>query len=385
MEAYLDNSATTKPKKEVVDIMMKSLTTSFGNPSSLHKKGVEVEKMIKEARKNMSKALYAKADEIIFTSGGTEANNLAILGAVRARKREGRRIITSKIEHPSVLEVFKNLEKEGYEVIYLDIDKSGKIHVEDVIKYINDETILISIMHVNNEVGTIQPIEEIGELLKRLNKKPTFHVDGIQSFGKIKVSPQKIGIDLFSISAHKIHGPKGVGALYVKKGTKLQPIFYGGSQESGIRSGTENVPGILGLGEAVKDFNENINENINIMKNYREIFKNKLINNIDEVKINGCEKEHAPHILSASFSGIRGEVLLHYLEQYNIYVSTGSACSSNKKISQSHVLKNMNLSNDEIEGTIRFSFSYLNNLEELNYAIDKIKSSVEELRKIIKR
>ncbi|WP_330396891.1 cysteine desulfurase family protein [Anaeromicrobium sediminis] len=385
MEAYFDNSATTKPKGEVVDIMLKSLTDYYGNPSSLHKKGVEVEKLVKEARKQLAKSLYAKPEEIIFTSGGTEANNLAILGTIKSKKREGRKIITTKIEHPSVLNVYKTLENEGYEVVYLRIDEYGMISIDELKENLTDDTILVSIMHVNNEVGTIQPIEEIGKILKKLKKRPTFHVDAIQSFGKIKISPQKIGIDLLSVSAHKVHGPKGVGVLYIKKGTKIQPIVFGGSQETGIRSGTENVPGILGFGAAVSDFNNKIEEHIEYIKNFREKFKEKILAQVKDIKVNGHETCHAPHILNISFSGIRGEVLLHYLEQYNIYVSTGSACSSNKKSSQSHVLKSMKLTNEQIEGAIRFSFSYTNKMEEMDYAIEKIKNSVEELRMIIKR
>ncbi|QEK13637.1 cysteine desulfurase [Crassaminicella thermophila] len=385
MEVYLDNSATTKPNIEVVNIMTKALTDYYGNPSSLHHKGVEVEKLIKTARKQLAKALGASEQEIIFTSGGTESNNMAIMGAIESKKRKGNRIITTKIEHPSVLNVYKNLETKGYEVIYLDVDSFGKINMEQLKESISEETILISIMHVNNEVGTIQPVEEIGKIIKNNNENFIFHVDAIQSFGKIKFTPKKIGAHLLSVSGHKIHGPKGIGALYIKKGLKMTPLIYGGNQETGIRSGTENTPGILGLGEAARCLYEDMDNKINKMW----ILKNKLIegikNEIHDIKINGFEKEgSAPHIANISFLGIRGEVLLHSLEQDGIYVSTGSACSS-KKNTKSHVLKAMGLKDYEIEGAIRFSFSYNNTLEEIDYAIDKLKKHVKDIRKIVKR
>jgi cysteine desulfurase len=385
MEVYLDNSATTKPNREVVEMMLKGLTDYYGNPSSLHHKGVEVEKLMKIARKQLSKALGVKDQEIIFTSGGTESNNMAIVGAVEAKKRNGKRIITTKVEHPSVLNVYKNLEMQGYEVSYLDVDPFGKIDLDQFKEYLSKDTILISIMHVNNEVGTVQPIEEIGKIIKNPKYSSLFHVDAIQSFGKIKFTPNKLGADLLSISAHKVHGPKGIGALYVKKNLKLSPMLYGGNQETGMRSGTENIPGILGLGEAAKTIYENIDKNIDKMWMLKNSFLEHIKNEIKDIKVNGYEREgSAPHIANISFFGIRGEVLLHSLEQDGIYVSTGSACSS-KKSSKSHVLKAMGLKEEAIEGAIRFSFSYHNTQEEIDYAIDKIKKSVKDIRKIMKR
>jgi cysteine desulfurase len=385
MEVYLDNSATTKPNKEVVEIMLKGLTDYYGNPSSLHHKGVEVEKLMKTARKQLAKALGAREQEIIFTSGGTESNNTAILGAVEAKKRNGKRIITTRVEHPSVLNVYKNLEMQGYEVSYLDVDSLGKISLDQFKEYLSEDTILISIMHVNNEVGTIQPVEEIGKIIKSTSNKPIFHVDAIQSFGKIKFTPNKLGADLLAISGHKIHGPKGIGALYMKKNLKVAPMLYGGNQETGMRSGTENIPGILGLGEAVKIIYENTDKNIDKMWMLKNSFIEHIKNEVKDIKVNGYEREgSAPHIANISFSGIRGEVLLHSLEQDGIYVSTGSACSS-KKSSKSHVLKAMGLKEEAIEGAIRFSFSYHNTQEQIDYAIDKIKKSVKDIRKIMKR
>ncbi|QZY56359.1 cysteine desulfurase family protein [Crassaminicella profunda] len=385
MEVYLDNSATTKPNKEVVEMMLKGLTDYYGNPSSLHHKGVEVEKLMKTARKQLAKALGAREQEIIFTSGGTESNNTAIIGAVESKKRKGKKIITTKIEHPSVLNVYKNLEKKGYEVIYLDVDSFGKINIEELKNYLSEDTILISIMHVNNEVGTVQPVEEIGKIIKNCTNKPILHVDAIQSFGKIKFTPSKLGADLLSISGHKVHGPKGIGGLYIKKNLKVTPIIYGGNQETGIRSGTENVPGILGLGEASKGLYENIDSNLEKLWTLKNTFIEHVKNEIADIKINGYEREgSAPHIANISFLGIRGEVLLHSLEQDGIYVSTGSACSSRKN-TKSHVLNAMGLKEDEIEGAIRFSFSYHNTQEEIDYAVDKIIKSVKDIRKIMKR
>ncbi|WP_053957683.1 cysteine desulfurase family protein [Inediibacterium massiliense] len=382
MEVYLDNSATTKPNEEVVQMMIKVLTEYYGNPSSLHHKGVEVERMVKDARKKLSKALGALDQEIIFTSGGTESNNMAIQGSLKNRR--GKKIITTKIEHPSVLNVYKELENKGYDVVYIDVDSFGRINIEQVKENLSEDTALISMMHVNNEVGTIQPIEEIGKLLSKMKQKPIFHVDAIQSFGKIKFTPKKLGADLLSISGHKIHGPKGIGALYIRKNTNISPILYGGNQETGIRSGTENVPGIIGLGEACVELYD-MDEKIAILQSLKDRFIGGIKNEVREIKINGYEKEgSAPHIANISFLGIRGEVLLHSLEQDGIYVSTGSACSSHKN-SKSHVLKNMKLKDEEIEGAIRFSFSYHNTIEEIDYAVEKVKNHVKDLRKIIKR
>lgn len=383
MEIYLDNGATTKPRKEVIDIINKSFTEYYGNPSSLHKKGVEIEKMIRKARKQVAKALGADEGEIYFTSGGTESNNLAILGALEGNKRRGNHIITTKIEHPSVLNVFKVLEERGYDVTYLSVNKKGQIDVEELKNSIKDDTVLISIMYVNNEVGTIQPIEKISKMLSGMEKRPIFHVDAIQAFGKIKFSLKKLNVDLMSISGHKIHGPKGIGALYVKKGTKIKSIIFGGNQETGIRSGTENVHGILGLGVAAELVKKEFSENTNKMKKLKIRLFNGINENIDNIKVNGFIDEiSAPHILNVSFLGIRGEVLLHSLEQDGIYVSTGSACSSKKK-SFSHVLEEMGLSEKEMEGAIRISFSPYNTEEEIDYVIERLIFHVRELRKVI--
>ena len=371
MEIYLDNSATTKPYNEVVEEMVKALTTEYGNPSSLHKKGIEVDRKIKEIRQNIARTLGTKDKEIFFTSGGTESNNTIIRGVAYNFRKIKNHIISTVIEHPSVLNTLADLEKEGFEITLLEVDESGKINIEDLKKAIKPSTILISTMHVNNEVGSIQPIEEIGKYLKTLDEKIYFHVDCVQSYTKIKFRPSRYNIDFMTVSGHKFHGPKGIGFMYIKENSKLKPIITGGGQESSVRSGTENVPGIYGLGKAVE-----------IIENLKNLLKEKILKNIDGVKINSPE-DGVCHILNVSFENIRGEVLLHFLEQKNIYVSTGSACSSKKK--GSHVLNAIKLTPDEIEGAIRFSLSDFNTEEEILETVKVLKDSINDLRMIIKR
>ena len=382
MEIYLDNSATTKPYKEVIDKMVYALSTDYANPSSLHRKGVEVEKNIKTIRQSIARTLGAKDKEIYFTSGGTESNNAIIRGVVALNKKRKNHIISTTIEHPSVLNTLKDLEAEGCEVTYLEVDKDGKINIEDFKKAIKATTCLVTIMHVNNEVGSIQPIQEIGKYLKTLNDKIYLHVDAVQSYGKINFRSSKYNIDFMSVSGHKLHGPKGIGFMYVKENNRIKPMLTGGGQEIGIRSGTENTPGIYGLGEAIKIINEDLDSKIEKIKNLRDLLKNQIIENIEEIKINSPE-DSVCHILNISFYGIKGEVLLHYLEQKGVYVSTGSACSSKKK--GSHVLNAMGLTPQEIEGTIRFSLSDLNTEEEMKEAVNIVKESVNDLRMIMRR
>lgn len=382
MEIYLDNSATTKPYQEVVDKMVLALTTQYGNPSSIHKKGIEVEREIKEIRRNIARSLGAKENEIYFTSGGTECNNTIIRSVARLNKKTKNHIISTVIEHPSVLDTLKDLESEGFEVTYLPVDKDGKISIEDLKNAIKKETILVSIMHVNNEIGTIQPIEEIGKYLKSLDEKIYLHVDAVQSYAKIKFRPSRYNIDFMSVSGHKLHGPKGIGFMYVKENNRIKPLLTGGGQEIGIRSGTENVPGIYGIGEAVKVINKDLEGTIDKIRKLRDLLKEEILANIDDVKINTPE-DGVCHVLNVSFRGVRGEVLLHYLEQKEIYVSTGSACSSKKK--GSHVLNAIGLTPEEIEGAIRFSLSDLNTKEEILETIKVLKESVSDLRMIIGR
>lgn len=382
MDIYLDNSATTKPYDEVVEKMVYALTTDYANPSAVHKKGVEVDKNIKKIRQDIAKSIGCKDKELIFTSGGTEANNTIIRGIANLHKKRKNHIITTNIEHPSVLATMADLEEDGFEVTYLKVNKNGVIDIEELKNSIKSNTILVSIMHVNNEIGSIQPVKEIGKYLSTLNDKVYLHVDAVQSFAKINFKPSRYNIDFMSVSGHKVHGPKGIGFIYVKENNRIKPILTGGGQEIGIRSGTENTPGIYGLGEAIRIINEDLDGKIEKMKNLRDLLKKEIIENIEEIKINSPE-DGVCHILNVTFYGIKGEVLLHYLEQKGVYVSTGSACSSKKK--GSHVLNAIGLSPQEIEGAIRFSLSDLNTEEEIKEAVKIVKESVSDLRMIMRR
>lgn len=385
MIVYLDNSSTTRPRDEVIEEIYYNLKHEYGNPSSLHRMGLEVEKRLENSRKIVADFLNCEKEEVFFTSGGTESNNLAIQGLINKNIRHGKHIITTRFEHSSVLNVMKFYEKKGLNITYLDLDVYGNINLEQLENSINEDTILVSIMMVNNEIGTILPIADIVRIARSKNDKIKIHIDGIQAFGKLDIALNKLDIDTFAFSSHKVHGPKGVGGLYVKRNVMLQPLIYGGNQERGVRSGTENVPGIIGFGKAVEILKrkflieaEEIREN----KNY---FIEKLKDNVDNIKINSLLGENcAPHIVNVSFKGVRGEVLLHYLEDKGVYVSTASACSSHGK-GKSHVLSAIGLSEEEIEGAIRFSFSHYNTKQELDYAIDVIKESVKEIRKITMR
>ena len=384
MYAYLDNSATTKVSENVVDLMVKVMSDDYGNPSSLHMKGVEAEKYIKESKDIIAKLLKVDAKEIIYTSGGTESNNLAIIGAALANRRAGNRIITSSIEHPSVLATMKYLEDNGFEVIYLPVDNKGVVDMEALKEAMTVETILVSVMHVNNEIGAIEPVEEISKYIKSVNPEVVFHVDAIQSFGKLIIHPRKMGIDLLSVSGHKIHGPKGIGFLYASSKVKLKPIIFGGGQQKGMRSGTENVPGIAGIGLAAKEAYENFEEKISKMIELKDYFIDR-VTSIENVLVNSSKgEEGAPHVISVSFIGVRSEVMLHSLEDKNIYVSSGSACSSNKP-SVSATLKGIGLKPEQIDSTVRFSISYDTTKEELDYAVDTIAGMIEMLRKFTRR
>ncbi|SNS36939.1 cysteine desulfurase [Anaerovirgula multivorans] len=385
MEVYLDNAATSKPAEEVVNAMLKSLVELYGNPSSLHRKGVEVEREIKKIRRLVAKALGCNEKEIIFASGGTEANNLAIKGFIKANSRIGKHLITSKIEHKSVLSLYKEMEKEGYRVTYLDVDAKGFISLQQLREAISEETILVSIMHVNNEVGSIQPIKEIAAIIKEKNPRTGFHVDGIQSFGKIKYSVKDLNIDSLSISGHKFHGPKGIGAIYIRNGIKIAPLLIGGGQEVELRAGTENVPGIFGLGAAINILLENYDKNITKIKELKEYLYKLLEAELENIHItSGINDDYAPHIINVSLVGVRSEIMLHSLESDGIFVSSGSACSAKKK-GYSHVLEAMNMKEDYIDSAIRISLSYTNTKEEIDYAVEKIKSHLYSLRKIIRR
>lgn len=382
---YLDNCSTTKPRMEVIKAMTETLTMDFGNPSSLHRLGLITEKKIKESREIISSYLKVDSKEIYFTSGGTESNNISLQSIIKKFSRKGKHIITTNIEHPSIMNVLKHYETEGYEVTYLKVDRYGHIRLEDLRDAIREDTILVSIIHINNEIGVVQNIKEIRKVIDNSMSKPLLHLDGIQSFGKIDFSLKNLGVDTYSFSGHKIHGPKGIGGLYINHNLKLNPIIFGGNQESGLRSGTENVPGIIGLGEAVKILISNGEKDRAHVQDIKEYFANRVKNEIDDIKINtSLDETSSPYIISITFEDIRGEVLLHYLEDKEIYVSTSSACSS-KGTTKSHVLRAIKLSDKEIEGTIRFCFSYEINKEDIDTTIEVLKTSIDEIRDIIRR
>lgn len=384
MKVYFDNSATTKVTESVKDIVVKAMTEDFGNPSSMHMAGVEAEKYIKDAQDIISKILKVDSKEIYFTSGGTESNNMAIIGAAMAGKRSGNKIITSSVEHASVSSSMKYLEEQGFQVIYLPVDNNGVVKIEALKEAMDEETILVSIMQVNNEVGAIQPIAEIGKIIKEINPKVIFHVDAIQSFGKMEIKPKKDNVDILSVSGHKIHGPKGIGFIYIKKNTKLNPIILGGGQQMGVRSGTENVPGIAGIGQAAKDCYDSLEESVEKITNLKDYLIEKL-ETIEGVTVNSRKgSDGAPHIVSASFSGVRSEVLLHALEDRGVYISAGSACSSNKPAISS-TLKAMGVEKELLDSTVRFSFSKFNTIEEIDYTVEQLQGLLPMLRKYVRR
>ena len=384
MEAYFDNSATTKVTESVKDIVVKAMTEDYGNPSSMHMVGVEAEKYIKTAKENIAKILKVDQREIYFNSGGTEGNNQAIIGVAEANKRSGNKIITTEIEHASVASPMKYLEKEGYQVVYLPVDHLGVVDMETLKKEMSADTILVSVMYVNNEVGAMQPVGEIGKYIKTVNPKVVFHVDAIQAFGKMEIRPKREKIDILTVSGHKIHGPKGSGFIYIQKNTKIHPIISGGGQQDGMRSGTENVPGIAGIGQAAKECYDHLEENVKIMTELKDYLIDRL-SQIEGVTVNSRKgNQGAPHIVSASFKGVRSEVLLHALEEKGIYVSAGSACSSNRP-SVSRTLKAMQIDKDLLESTVRFSFGKLNTKEQIDYCMEQLQELLPVLRKYVRR
>ena len=386
MFVYLDNSATTKPYSEAVDVMTTVLREDFGNPSSLHTLGIAAEKYIKNARKSLATSLGASEDEVFFTSCGTEADNMAIMGAASARKHQGKKIITTAVEHPAILEPCKKLEQMGYKVEYIGVDNKCRLNMDQLKAAIDEDTILISIMGVNNETGTIMPLKEIIELKEQFNKAHgtgiLMHTDAVQAFGKVPVNVKGDlkGVDMISVSGHKIHGPKGICGIYVKKGLALPAFIVGGGQEGHMRSGTENTAGIAGFGKAIDMAFDDFDGRIAAMSKAKNRLYEAITSDIKDIVVNSPE-DAAASVLNVSFLGTRGEVLLHTLEQDGIFVSTGSACSSNKK-GQSHVLGAMGLKHKEIEGAIRFSFSEFNTVEEMDYVADRVKFAVTKFRKL---
>ncbi|MBR3769185.1 MAG: cysteine desulfurase [Lachnospiraceae bacterium] len=380
MEVYLDNSATTKVFPEVAELMAKVMLEDYGNPSSLHFKGLDGENYIKKAKEQIAKVLKVNEKEIYFTSGGTESDNLAIIGCAMANKRAGMHLITTKIEHPAVLETMKYLEQQGFEVTYLPVNEYGQIRLEDLKAAMRRDTILVSIMHTNNEIGALQPIAEAGALIKAMNPRCLFHVDAVQGFGKCRIWPKKMMVDLLSVSAHKIHGPKGIGFLYVGEKVKILPINYGGGQQKGMRSGTENVPAIAGLGLATQMIYSNLETDVEYIYKIRETFVQG-VSLMEGITVNGKSgKDTSCHVVSVSFAGVRSEVLLHALEDKGICVSAGSACASNHP-QTSETLKAIGVEKHLLDSTIRFSFSVFTTMEEIEYTLQALREIVPVLRK----
>ena len=383
-EVYLDNSATTRCSERAKDLMVKVLMEDYGNPSSLHMKGVEAENYIKEAKKKIAKTLKVDEKEILFTSGGTESNNTALIGAALANKRAGNHIITTSIEHASVSAVTGYLEELGFRVTYLKVDADGIISLDELREAVCEDTILVSMMMVNNEIGAVEPIEEAIKVIKEKNPNTLVHVDAIQAYGKYRIFPKKLGIDMLSVSGHKIHAPKGTGFLFIKDKTKVKPLIYGGGQQKGMRSGTENVPGVAALGEAAEEIYENFEEKIDPLYQIKQRFVEGVLK-IEGVSVNGkTGRDSAPQIVSVSIDGVRSEVMLHTLEDRKIYVSAGSACSSNKS-SVSHTLTNIGLKGSLLDSTIRFSFSVHTTEEEIDYALEVMNEVVPKLRRYTRK
>ncbi len=384
MEVYLDNSATTRCFNQVAELMTQIMCEDYGNPSSLHRKGVQAEKYIRYAKEVIARNLKVNEKEIFFTSGGTESDNLALRGCAYANCRSGRHLITTQIEHPAILQTMRHLEEEGFRVTYLPVDAKGCIRLEDLERAITGETILVSIMHTNNEVGSLQPIVEAGTLIKGMSSRILFHVDAVQGYGKFRIHPKKMKIDLLSVSGHKIHGPKGVGFLYVDEKVKIKPVIFGGGQQSGIRSGTENVPGIAGLAKAVELIYGNLDQDAAKMYQMKKAFVEG-VRQIDDVIVNGHPDETgAPHVVSVSFRGVRSEVILHALEDKGIYVSAGSACSAHKP-QPSATLQAMGIDKELLGSTIRFSFSVFTTMDEINYTLRTMYDIIPMLRRYTRK
>ena len=384
MEVYLDNSATTRVFPEVAELMTKIMCEDYGNPSSLHIKGLQAEQYLRYAKETLAKLLKVSEKEIIFTSGGTESDNLALIGGATANNRRGNHLITTQIEHPAILQTMRHLEELGYRVTYLPVDDCGQIHLEDLHRAMTPDTILVSIMHTNNEIGSLQPVAEAGALIKRMNPNTLFHVDAVQGFGKAKIYPKKMNIDMLSVSGHKIHGPKGVGFLYVGDKVKLHPIVFGGGQQQGLRSGTENVPGVAGLAKAAELLYQHFDEDIDHLYQCKRHFIEGG-GKIEDVSVNGLlpgepyGQGTAPHVVSVSFRGVRSEVLLHALEEKGIFVSAGSACSA-RKPQPSATLRAIGVEKDLLESTISLSFSVFTTIEEIDYTLQVMYDKIPMLR-----
>lgn len=385
-EIYLDNSATTQVFPQIAELMTKIMVEDYGNPSSMHIKGINAEKYIKEARKTIADIMKVAEKEILFTSCGTESDNMALRGCAYANKRKGMHLITTQIEHPAILRTMEELKKEGFEITYLGVDDTGVISLKELEAAIRPDTILVSIMHVNNEIGSVQPVSEAGALIKKINPNTLFHVDAVQSFGKFRIYPKRMNIDLLSVSGHKIHGPKGIGFLYINEKVKINPIIFGGGQQGGMRSGTESVPLIAAIGKASSMMYENLEEDVKRLY----LLKKRLIDSLTEIEgvsVNGIPKDNslgAPHVISVSVENVRAEVLLHSLEEKGIYVSAGSACSTHKRTA-SDTLTAINLPKNLLDSTVRFSLSVLNTQEDIDQTVEAMKEIIIKLRKYVRK
>jgi len=384
MDAYFDNSASTKVSEKAIDIMLKTMREDYANSSAKHIKGVDAEKYVKDAAETIAKTLKVKKSEIIFTSGGTESNNMALLGTAMAKKRLGKHIIISGIEHPAVYMPATFLAEEGFELTVLPVDKTGRVDLEVLKESIREDTLLVSIMYVNNEIGAVEPVDEISKIIKSKNANTLFHVDAIQAYTKFKINPKTQGIDMLSASGHKFHGPKGVGFLYIDGNVKINPIIFGGGHQRGMRSGTLNTTGIAGMGVAAKEAYDEFDNRIEKIKSLKNFIMDELEKTDGAVLNTGRGDNFAPQIISVSFEDIRAEVLLHALEDRGIYVSSGSACSSNHP-GISGTLKAVGIREDLLDATIRISLSELNNMEEAKYLIDNLKELLPLLRKFVRK
>ena len=382
MQVYLDNAASTRVSKPVIELMNKAMDEDYANPSAKHLKGMEAEKYLKEAAIKIAKTMKVSEKEIVFTSGGTESNNMALIGAAMARQRYGKHIISTAIEHSAVHQVLVHLADLGFEYSILKVDEKGQISLEELKSLLRADTILVSVMYVNNEIGAVQDIKAIADIVHGYNKDIYMHTDAIQAYGKFKIFPKKEGIDLLSVSAHKLHGPKGSGFLYIDERVNIKPIIYGGGQQRGLRSGTLNIPGIAGLGEAAKEAYEDFDKEVEYICGLRDYLIDEIKKLNDEgIKLNS-EKgvKFAPHVLSISISGVRAEVLLHAMEERGIYIASGSACSSNHP-GLSGTLKGIGLKEEFLSSTVRVSFSKYNNKEELDFFLANLKELIPQLRR----
>ena len=375
---YLDNAASTRVREEVLETVNDILLNDYANPDAAHEFGLQAAKRIKKSRQIIADALSVSTKEVYFTSGGSEGNNIIIQGIINGNPRQGKHLITTKIELPSLFEIFKEYERNGFEVTYLNVDSDGRVKLDELTDSIRDDTVLISVIAVNSETGVIQDLEKIGNIIKQKNKNVYFHSDFVQGLGHIKINPAKCRLDALTVSSHKVYGPKGAGAIYLSGNVKIKPLIFGSNQEQGVVQRTLNSSGIIGFGKAVQIACENFSKDNAQIKEVKEYLLQKIQNEISDIRVNTIEEDSVPHILNISFRGIQGEVLVHFLGMSKIYVSTGSACSSRK--GNSRILESMGLTKEEVAGGIRFSFSVFNTKEEMDETVKVLKEAVAAIR-----